>query len=49
MIRGEITAKLMAFGQGAVVTGDYWSCAAVQCGPTVGTARLLLQTTLPFL
>ena len=38
MIRGEIRAKMMAFGQGVVVTGGYRSCPAVQCGATVTTA-----------
>ena len=38
MIRGEIRAKMMAFGQGVVVTGGYQSCPAVQCGATVTTA-----------
>ena len=38
MIRGEITAKMMAFGQGVVVTKGYRSCPAVQCGATVTTA-----------
>ena len=28
----------MAFGQGVVVMGGYWSCPAVQCGATVTTA-----------
>ena len=35
----------MAFGQGVVVTGDYRSCPAVQCGATVTTA-LTAQTSL---
>ena len=34
----------MAFGQGVVVTGYYWSCPAVQCGATVTTA-LTQQTS----
>ena len=38
MIRGEIRAKVMAFGQGVPVTGGYRSCRAVQCGATVTTA-----------
>ena len=38
MIRGEIRAKMMAFGQGVVVTGGYRSCPAVQCKATVTTA-----------
>ena len=38
MFRGEIRAKVMAFGQGVVVTGGYRSCPAVQCGATVTTA-----------
>ena len=28
----------MAFGQGVVFTGGYWSCPVVQCGATVTTA-----------
>ena len=43
MIRGEIRAKMMAFGQGVVVTGGYRSCPAVQCGATV-TSALTRQT-----
>ena len=38
MIRGQIRAKMMAFGQGVVVTGGYRFCPAVQCGATVTTA-----------
>ena len=37
MFRGEIRAKMMAFGQGVVVTGVYWSCPEVQYGATVTT------------
>ena len=32
MIRGENRAKVMAFGQGVVVTESYRSRLAVQCG-----------------
>ena len=38
MIRGEIRGKLMAFGQGVVVTEGYGSCPVGQCGATVTTA-----------
>ena len=31
-------AKQMAFGQGVVVTGGYWSFPAMQCGATVTNA-----------
>ena len=30
-----IRAKSLAFGHGAVVTGDYWSYRAMQCRATV--------------
>ena len=46
MIRDEIEAKLMAFGQGVVVMGGYRSCPAVQCGATVTTALTLLFVAL---
>ena len=38
MIRGEIRARMMAFGQGVVIAGGYRSCPAVQCGATVTPA-----------
>ena len=38
MIRGDIRAKMMSFGQGVVVTGGYRFCPAVQCGATVTAA-----------
>ena len=38
MIRGEIKAKRMVFGQGMVVTGGYQSCPPMQCRAAVTTA-----------
>ena len=42
MIRGDIRAKLMAYGKGVVGMGRYRFCPAVQCGATV-TAALTAQ------
>ena len=41
--KAVVWAKPMAFGQGAVVTGGYRSCPAMQCGATVTTALTHLR------
>ena len=38
-----VWAKQMAFGQGVVASGGYWSCPAMQCGATVTTALTQLH------
>ena len=41
--KAVVWAKPMAFGEGAVVTGGYRSCPAIQCGATVTTALTHLR------
>ena len=41
--KAVVWAKPMAFGQGAVVTGGYRSCPAMQCRATVTTALTHLR------
>ena len=43
-LRSLFPAKQIAFGQGVVVTGGYWSCPVMQCGAIV---QLLSHTIYP--
>ena len=36
-LKAAVWATPMAFGQGVVVMGGYWSCPAMQCGTTALT------------
>ena len=38
--KAVVLAKQMAFGQGVLVTGGYWSCPVMQCGGATVTTAL---------
>ena len=44
--KAVVCGKLMAFGQGAVVTGGYRSSLAMRCGATVTTALTHLRSAV---